>query len=283
MSVHHTESQPLAHLCAHVQDSWETEVVPTLPPDLDAQAHALHAFQRIRGIRCPSDLLRALPAFVLFGMSTRHWGAWAVLIGLADISEAAWRKRLTRSAAWLGWMLTASMQHPLPTPPDLPAQRGRRVLGVDATRLAQTGGTGDDWRIHTAYELIAGQLAEVVLTDQTEGEHLDHFTLQADDIVVADGGYGYRRNGAAVRQHDADAILRIHPATFPVTDARGTPIDVIAWLRQRRLGDTRPRRNSPIADEPIADMEPRQGCRRTIPAVGYRRLLLRSRDHPLIA
>jgi hypothetical protein len=82
MSVHHTESQPLAHLCAHVQDSWETEVVPTLPPDLDAQAHALHAFQRIRGIRCPSDLLRALLAFVLFGMSTRHWGALGLVNAL---------------------------------------------------------------------------------------------------------------------------------------------------------------------------------------------------------
>jgi hypothetical protein len=241
MSIHHTESCPLGQLRAHVQDAWATEVVPTLPPDLDDHAHALNAFQRVRGIRCASDLLRALLAVVVLGMSVRHWGAWAVLIGLADISEAAWRKHLVRSRDWLAWLLTATLRHP--KPPVLPTSVGtRRVLLVDATRLAQTGGTGDDWRIHTAYDLTVAGLADVVVTDHTQGEHLDHFALQAGDIVVADGGYGYRRNVAAARRQHADVVLRIHPATCPVEDAPGTPIDLIAWLRTPGLGDTRQRR-----------------------------------------
>lgn len=242
MSLHHTESRPLAQLTAHVQDAWETEVVPTLPPDLEDQARTRKAFQRVRGIRCATDLLRGLLAFVLFGMSTRHWGAWAVLIGLADISEAAWRKRLIHSSDWRAWLLVVSLHQPVTAPPVPLPQRGRRVRLVDATRLAQTGGTGDDWRTHTAYALITGHLAEILVTDQTGGEHLDHVTLLAGASVVADGGYGYRRHGAAAQRHDADVILRIHPATFPVTDVRGTPIAVIAWLRTPRLGDTRQRR-----------------------------------------
>jgi hypothetical protein len=154
-----------------------------------------------------------------------------VLIGLADISETAWRKRLRASNAWLLWLLGELIAGPHP-PAGAPPPGVRRVRLIDATRLRRPGGTGDDWRVHFSYNFTAGRLDEVVVTDQHTAERLDHFTLQPDDIAVVDNGYGYRASVAsAVRQH-ADAVMRITPTTFPVETEASLPFDLLSWLRQ---------------------------------------------------
>jgi len=76
-------------------------------------------------------------------------------------------------------------------------------------------------------------MAQVHVTDRYGGERLDRYTWQAGDVIVADNGYGYRRSVAVAVQQQADVIMRIHPATFPLETAAGTPFNVLRWLRQR--------------------------------------------------
>jgi hypothetical protein len=186
---HNTDRRIAPQVLPLVGDTWPTEVVPRLPVDLAEQARILKAFPRVRGIATPHDLLRGLLAYVLGPLSTRRLGAWAVLMGLADLSEAAGRTRLRTSNDWLLWLLSELVAVPETSAPALPCLAGRLLL-VDASCLRQPGGTGDDWRRHLAYDFLAGRMRQVQVTDRRGGERLDRYTWPAGDVIVADKGYG---------------------------------------------------------------------------------------------
>ena len=81
---------------------------------------------------------------------------------------------------------------------DRPArQPGARVAAAHRAhrchRLKEPGGSGDDWRVHLGYDLLAGRLVDVRVADRHTAEAFELFEVGPGDALVADRGYSRRR------------------------------------------------------------------------------------------
>lgn len=215
------------------EDDWESQIVPQLPTGWQEQAQRLGAYLRQREFRQLSDLLRGLLAYTLCVTSFRHLGAWSVLMGLADVSDSDWRKRLRQAGDWLVWLLREVLAIGAAQSPWLVRGGWRRILLLDATHLACPGQRGVVWRIHTAFDLLAGRLTELHLTTRKVAETLSLFAVQAGDLLVSDSANGYRERIAYVLKQQADLVVRFSVQSLPLLDQEGHALDVIRWLKGR--------------------------------------------------
>lgn len=231
--THDTTTTTLAQAEVCQQDDWSQEVVPRLPAGVQQQAVALKAFERSRQIRCATDLLRGVLAYVYTVHSFQHLSMWSVLLGVADVSATDWRKRLQRASAWLSWLLQEVLATSSAVSPWLVRGGWRRILLIDGTHLCCPGPLGMVWRVHTAFDLLAGRLTQLKVTDRQVGEQLEVFELQAGDLVVTDRANGLRARIAFVQQRLADLVVRFTPHNLPLEEEDGKAIQVVKWLKGR--------------------------------------------------
>ena len=204
-SINDTEIPVLIQGVDWNDEEWQRLLRERLPDDWQEQAIKTKAWQRTRKLASIGDLLRALLVYAMYGYSFRQLGIWATLVGLASLSERAWRKRVQRAGDWIGWLMGALIGTQVT--PNWIHQGLGRILLVDATRFKQPAGTGDDLRLHCAYDLRAGRLAHVEISDCHGAEGLHHFDLQAGDITVTDAGYPL---GACVQRGQKQGAFGVH-------------------------------------------------------------------------
>jgi hypothetical protein len=229
--THDTTTTTLAQAETCQQDDWNREVVPRLPASVQQQAMALKAFERSRQIRCATDLLRGVLAYVYTVHSFQHLSMWSLLLGVADVSATNWRKRLQRASAWLSWLLQEVLAVSSSVSPWVVRGGWRRILLIDGTHFKCPGALGMVWRVHTAFDLLAGRLTQLKVTDRQEGEHLEVFDLQAGDLVITDRANGLRQRIVFVLRKGADLVVRFTPHNLPLQQAPGKALDVVRWLK----------------------------------------------------
>ena len=224
MSSKKYHSEPLSPMQeVDLNDAAWNEVVSTrLPANLEEQARRLKAWKRKREVRSVPDLLRALLVYACCQYSFRELGMWAVLKGIGSLSERAWRKRLEKSRRWIAWLLSELLGvHQ--TPAWLPEGAGR-VLLIDATRWKTPGGTGDDVRLHQSYELRAGRMEQVQVTDRHQAESLAHFQLRPGDLAVMDAGYPVGSSVEMTQQSQSLVLQRTTASHLHLEDEQGGTI-----------------------------------------------------------
>ena len=89
------------------------------------------------------------------------------------------------------------------------------MLVIDATRFKTPGGSGDDVRLHQSYDLRAGRMEQVQVTDRHQAESLAHFGLRAGDLVVTDAGYPVGSSVEQTQQSQSFVLQRTAAEKIP--------------------------------------------------------------------
>ena len=212
------------------------KLIKNLPKNLDETAKKHGAIIRRRKVSCAVSLFLAIAQYIILELSqTRLAATFADTINMTD---QAWQKKIVRCEPWLSHLLCEIM-------PKIPLKRKkssnnpneRTIKLIDASIFQQAGHKngkgGKSLRLHMCYNLTAGKMDSVKLTENTVAESVSHFPTEKGAIYIADSGYGKGKQLSWIVQNKADALFRLSPSQIQlVSDANGkTKIDMNEKLK----------------------------------------------------
>src|ERR1700677_788737 len=200
--------------------------------DVEALAREVKAFQRPRGVRSATDLLRLALAWGPGGYSMQCVAAWAGERKIATLTEDALVQRLHNA----GPFLEALTRHLLMRVGETPCWHGRVLRVSDGTSLSRQASKGTDWRVHGVYDLGRGGFTHLEVTDSHGGEALDRGEPVAGEIRIADRGYANAQawqRFLQARDERTDFVVRMRWNTIKLVDETNETFDLVEWLRTR--------------------------------------------------
>ena len=200
--------------------------------DPDGLARAVKAFQRPRGVRSATDLLRLALAWGPGGYSMQRVAAWTGERNIASLTEDALVRRLHAAAPFLEEVTRQLLIRAGETP----CWRGRVLRVSDGTSLSKPASKGTHWRVHGVYDLGRGGFNHLEVTDSHGGEALDRGKPVAGEIRIADRGYANAQAWQRflhARDERTDFIVRMRWNTINLVDEAGERFDLVAWLQTR--------------------------------------------------
>lgn len=221
---------------AGLGEDWDV-IERVLPDGWQEAARHTGALRRTRGFKDAATLLRVLLIHLVDGCSLRETAVRADAGGLIKVSDVALLGRLRGSGEWFRWMveqmsrrLSATSQDVLP---------GKRVRLVDASVVCEPGATGSTWRLHYMIDLSTLACEQLQVTLPEEGETLTRFTVQANDVVMADRGLAHRRGIRHVVDHQGDVVVRMNMVSIPLEDDKARALALLPKLRKLKVGQAR--------------------------------------------
>jgi hypothetical protein len=200
--------------------------------DIEALARQTKAFQRPRGVRSGTDLMRLALAWGPGGYSMQRVVAWAGETNIATLTEDALIQRLHAAGAFLEEVV----RQLLVGVGEAPFWHGRVLRNSDSTSLGKPASKGTDWRVHAVYDLGRGGFTHLEVTDGRGGEALDRGKSVAGEIRIGDRGYANAQAWQRFLQAGdelTDFIVRMRWNTIRLVDEAGDLFDLVAWLRDR--------------------------------------------------
>jgi hypothetical protein len=203
-----------------------------LPVDLAQRAKAQRFLRRSSGCQDAELWLRLILMHVAGGLSLEQTAVRASELGWMKLSAVALFKRLRQAQPWLADLTAHLLSEQQSRLQQVEWPQRWAVRLIDATDVQEPGSTGTAWRLHYSLRLPQMVCDHLELTDSHGGEKLARFAFQRGELAIADRGYSSRAGVAHVLGAGAHLLVRWHPRTFPLEDARGQPWDGLRWLRR---------------------------------------------------
>ncbi len=183
-------------------DSSFEQFVQALPADYQQQAYDFKAFTRARKIRSPLQLLQLVMLYCGLDLSLRSCaGEVAQLQGY--LSDTAVKKRLAACVPWVKSLLAGVFGLE-----QVVDSGSLRFIVIDGSTVQEPGATATTYRLHVAVDLVNLTLRQVEVTTDKEGERLDHYALEAGDVVLLDRGYNSPKSLVPFIDQGGEVVLR---------------------------------------------------------------------------
>lgn len=203
-------------------EEWNKKIFSHLPQNIDEQFKESGSFKRFRGNSDIVTMLKVYFAYAISNLSFLNISIIARALGLANISDTSWRKRLLKIVPFLEMIIAHLLKSFIETNI---VKNSPRLLLVDATVVRLQGKAQHLQRVHVCFELNNNIIVQIKVTDEHVAESMSHFSLKSGDIVMGDAAYGTVKNCAYVIRQGADFIFRITPSNFPIYDIMGNRIN----------------------------------------------------------
>lgn len=216
-------------------EDWQ-RLVELLPQGWEAKARELGALKFGRSFSGPESLLRTLLIYLSDDCSMLETAERARLGELVKISDVGLLKRINKSGPWLRWITENLIQEKPPGVMQSGVLGGRRLFAVDGSVVSEPGAVTHTWRLHYKLDVGTLQCEEAQLTPVKTGESLTLFSVQKNDIVMADRGFANRRGVNHVLDAGGDVLLRMNLKNLPLTNESGEDFNQLVHLRSLKKG-----------------------------------------------
>lgn len=210
-----------------IADTTFGNIVQELPAGVAEMAREFRAFARVRAVRSPEELLRAVLLYCGLDYTLREVAANFTQIGWR-LSDEAVRKRLSGCEPWL----VAMLRQMLPLPDVEIGQYVGRLLVVDGTTVQAPGATSSDYRIHLAWNWMEQRVASIKLTDNRTGESLNLYEWLPGDVVLADACYARAPQLKTVVEKGGEFVVRCPPTSVRMLLETGEKLNIAAELQK---------------------------------------------------
>jgi hypothetical protein len=113
--------------------------------------------------------------------------------------------------------------------------QGRRLVGIDASRMPAPGAPGTAPRRPSAMDLVSLRCLEGCVSEVHPGATRTPLPVAPGDVAVADRGEAPGQGMRAAVPQGAERIVRLHPCSVVLGDAAGAPVALCApWKRPPR-------------------------------------------------